>query len=153
MAEKKYVIFKLDNGEYGLDINAVQEIIELKEITKIPQAADLIMGIINLRGKIIPIVDLKKKFYGQPTGIGVNSQAVIVDMAEQAVGIIADDVSEVLSIADELVENTQGFLKQSVNPGVTGMGKLKDRLLIFLDIGQVFSSAERARLLAVNEEA
>ncbi len=151
MAEKKYVIFKLDNGEYGLDIKNVQEIIVLQEITKIPQSVDLIEGILNLRGKIIPIVDLKKKFYGIQTVLNDNNQAIIVNMGEQDVGIIADDVTEVLSINDDAVEVLQGFMKQSTNSGVMGMGKLKDRLVIFLDIAQVFSSLERNQLLTVNE--
>lgn len=147
MAEKQYVIFRLNNEEFGVDIDSVREIVQIQEITKLPQSSQLIEGIINLRGLIIPIVDLKKRFYDVPTEIGENSRIIIIAFDNQVVGVIADEVSEVLRLNEELIAPPPSLVKQiSASCGLKGIGKYEKRLIILLDLSQAFNGDEKELL-------
>ena len=150
MAEKQYVVFRLHTGEYGIDIKDVQEIVAIHDITKVPEAPALIEGVIQVRGRIIPVVDLKKRFYGINEATGEDSRIIIMDMGGQPVGIITDDVWEVPRIKEELIEPPSPILKKSADSGVTGIAKLENRLIIILDIGRVFTMEEKNMLDAEN---
>ncbi len=147
MAEQQFVVFKLQDEEYGLDIQQVNEILLMQEVTKYPQTGDFIEGIINLRGKIIPIIDLKKKFYGMSTEITDNSRIVVVTVGEQLLGLIVDEVSEVIILNDSMIEPTPTIIA-NMNEGVKGIGKLENRLLILLDLNRAFSLSEIRQLEA-----
>jgi len=145
MAEQQFVIFRLHQEEYGIDIQEVNEILLMQEITKYPQADEFIEGIINLRGKIIPIIDIKKRFYGFPTEIGDSTRIIVVSCQGQVFGIIADEVLEVLHLNEKMIEPPPNLMQQN-GGGVKGIGKLENRLVILLDLAQAFTSLEFAQL-------
>jgi len=148
MVEKQYVIFQLHTEEYGIDINYVQEIVLMQEITKIPQASELMEGVIQMRGRIIPVVDLKKRFYGLSNDIEADRRIIIVDIGSQSVGIIADQVWEVLRIREDLIEPPPPLMGNLNSSGVAGIGKLENRLLIILDLAGAFTAEEKSVLEA-----
>ena len=148
MAEKQYIIFQLHTEEYGIDIKYVQEIVLMQDVTKIPQASELIEGVIQLRGRIIPVVDLKKRFYGFSGKTGEGSRIIIVDIDGQPVGIIAEEVWEVLLINENLIEPPPPIIKKSANSGIAGIAKIGNRLLILLDLTSVFTTEEKSLLEA-----
>lgn len=142
MAERQFVVFGLAKEEYGIEISWVKEIVRFQEVTKIPEAPAFVKGIINLRGEVIPIVDLKLRYYRQESEITDNTRIVVMKMGEQTVGIIADEVSEVLSIPEEAIEATPGILMEFNNNGIAGVGKVDNRLLILLKVEQILAKEE-----------
>jgi purine-binding chemotaxis protein CheW len=153
--EIQLVVFVLKQGdtvcEYGVPITQVQEIIPVAKTTKLPQAPDFVEGIINLRGRIIPIIDLKKRFQMSASELTSDTRSVVVEVAGQTVGIIVDQVSEVLRIPLENIEPPPGVVGGINAEYLTGVGKLEDRLLILLDMDRILSEQEQAELVGVGE--
>lgn len=151
--ETQLVVFKLKTGElvceYGVPITKVQEIIPMASPTKLPQVPDFVEGIINLRGKIIPIIDLKKRFGMAASEISSESRSVVVEVDGQTVGIIVDEVSEVLRLAKDSIEPPPSVIGGITAEYLIGVGKIEDRLLILLDMDKVFSESEKEKLFAV----
>ncbi len=139
----KYLTFHLDKEEFGIQVLKVREIMGVQDITVVPQTPDFVRGVINLRGKVIPVVDLRLKFglaekeYTQRTCIIV----VNVEAGELSLlmGIIVDGVSEVLTLAPADIEDTPDFGNGVETPYLLGMAKVKDRVKILLDIDQVLN--------------
>jgi purine-binding chemotaxis protein CheW len=150
MADQQFVIFKLQTEEYGIDIQQVQEIVLMQEITHYPQAGDFIEGIINLRGRVIPVIDLKERFYKIKTAIGDNTRIIVLDTGFQVIGIIVDEVMEVLQLKEEMIDPPPFIVTASGSgDGVKGIGKLDNRLLIILDLARLFSASEKSWLNTV----
>lgn len=144
MTEQQFVIFSLNREEFGLAIDTVREIVQPQKITKLPQSSELIEGIINLRGSIIPVIDLKRRFYGIVTENLETTRIIIVDLGDWAVGIIVDEVLAVLHFNEKEIASLPLFVQQvSVGCGLQGIGKLSDRLVILLDLAQTFSGEEK----------
>lgn len=144
MVEHQFVVFSLSQEEFGLAIDLVREIIQPQKIMKLPQSSELIEGIVCLRGLIIPIVDLKKRFYGVITENLVTTRIIIVDLGGWTVGIMVDDVSEVLRFKEKEVTSLPPFVQRvSAACGLQAIGKLGDRLVLLLDLTQVFSGEEK----------
>jgi purine-binding chemotaxis protein CheW len=147
----KYLIFHLGEEEFGIQVQKVREIMGVQDITQVPQTPPHVKGVINLRGKVIPVVDLRVKFamtakeYTQRTCI-----IVVQVMGERGgimlMGIVVDGVAEVLQVAGTDVEDTPSFGKEVEVPYVMGMAKLKGKVKILLDIEQVMTARELARL-------
>jgi purine-binding chemotaxis protein CheW len=142
MAEQQFVLFKLADGEYGIEVNDVQEIVRFQEITKIPEAQEFIKGILNLRGQVIPVIDLKRRFYLEDSKVTDSTRIVVVKVEERKIGIIADEVSEVLRIADDNIEPTPAFINNFNQSGIKGVAKVEERLLILLDLAKTLSFEE-----------
>ncbi|MFZ5942950.1 MAG: chemotaxis protein CheW [Bacillota bacterium] len=142
MSDKQLVVFSLQNEEYGLEITKVQEIVRFQEITKVPNAPSFIKGLINLRGQVIPVVDLKKRFYGTGSEVLEDTRIIVVKAAAHTIGIIADQVSEVMRVPEDSIEPTPSLINDFNQSGITGVGKLEGRLLILLDLEKTLSSAE-----------
>ena len=143
-ADKKViqlVTFRLGEEEYGVDILKVHEINRMMDITSVPNAPDCIEGVINLRGKVIPVINLRKKFGLPHRQADARSKIVVVDVGKAA-GIIVDSVSEVLRIASDVIEPPPPMTASIGSEYILGVGKLKDRLLILLDIGRLLGAAE-----------
>jgi len=144
------VVFALNNQgticEYGVPIANVQEIITLHEATKVPAAPDFVQGIINLRGQIIPIIDLKKKFGMGKADVNADSRSVVVEVEGQTVGIIVDGVSEVLRLSVDAIEPPPALIGSVSEEFITGVGKYDDRLLILLDMDKILNDEEKADL-------
>jgi len=138
--------FRLANEEYGVDIMRVQEIILPGQITKIPEVPEYICGLINLRGHVIPIVDLRKRFELQATDADEHTRIIVVNLAGKTIGIVVDAVNEVLRINDKQIEPPPSSVA-GINHGyIMGLVKFDDRLLILLNIDEVLSSEEQAAL-------
>jgi purine-binding chemotaxis protein CheW len=142
----KYLIFQLGAEEFGADVLKVREIIKIQEITAVPQTPEFVKGVINLRGKVIPVIDLRMKF-GLPQQEYGDRTCVIVVRARAAgaeipVGVVVDGVVEVLMISADDIEDTPDFGTGAVTPYLLGMARVKGRVRILLDMDQVLSRQE-----------
>ena len=149
MAEQQLVVFGLGKEEFGIDISRVREIVRLQNITAIPRSMDFVEGIVNLRGQIVPIVDLCKRFRVAGANSAEESarRIIVVNMAEQNIGILVDGVSEILRIPDDSIEPTPPIVAGGVAAEfIRGVAKLDDRLIIFLELDKVFSMEEKEAL-------
>lgn len=148
-SEQQLVVFDLATESYGVDIGAVREIIRLQEITNVPRTPEFVEGVINLRGKVIPVVDLRKRF-GLPVGDqSTENRIVVVDIGGQDIGVIVDAVNEVLRIFTDSVEPPSSVITTADSDYLMGIAKVEDRLLILLDLESVLSAEERAVLADV----
>lgn len=135
--ELQLVSFNIGSEEFGVDILKVQEINRMVEITKVPQAPSYVEGVINLRGKVIPIIDLRKRFNLELKEQDKNTRIVVVDIAGSIMGMIVDSVSEVLRLPANTVEPPPDLVTGINSEYINGVAKLEDRLLIFLDLSKV----------------
>ncbi|MFA6448322.1 MAG: chemotaxis protein CheW [bacterium] len=138
----KYLTFTLGDEEYGLGILKVREIIGLMEITRVPRMPDFVRGVINLRGKVIPVVDLRLKFGMAAIENTKETCIIVVDLNEFLMGIVVDQVSEVLNIGDNEIEDTPAFGVSIDTEFIMGMGKAKEKVIILLDIQKVLTTSE-----------
>lgn len=136
------VTFKLENEEFGVDILKVQEINKMMGITKIPNAPYFIEGVINLRGKIIPVVDLRKKLGFQSREYDKSTRIIVIELDGLVLGFIVDSVSEVLRVPANTIEPPPSIVSGIDSEYIEGVGKLDDRLLILLELRKVFVSSE-----------
>ncbi len=142
----KYLVFHLGREEFGIRVLKVREIMGVQDITAVPQTPGHVKGVINLRGKVIPVVDLRLKFglpeveYSQRTCIIVVQ--VQAGAASMLMGIVVDGVAEVLNLVEGDIEDTPDFGQGVATPYLLGMAKIKDKVKILLDIDQVMSSQE-----------
>lgn len=148
--EMQLVVFKLKQQdmvcEYGVSVTTVQEIIPMTPPTKLPQTPDFIEGIINLRGRVIPIIDLKKRFNMGTSDLTAESRSVVVEVGGKTVGIIVDEVSEVMRLPLDNIEPPPAVMGAIASEYITGVGKLDNRLLILLDMDKIFNEGERTEL-------
>jgi purine-binding chemotaxis protein CheW len=137
------VTFKLGSEEFAVDILKVQEINKMMNITKIPNAPAFIEGVINLRGKIIPIVDLRKRLGFKDQDYDKSTRIIVVELDGLVLGFIVDSVSEVLRIPENTIEPPPTMIAGIESEYIEGVGKVDDRLLILLELKKIFSSPER----------
>ncbi len=141
--EYQLVSFKLEDEEYAVDILSVHEIIRIAEITKLPNAPGYVEGVINLRGKVIPVIDLRKKFGLQDIDTDESLKRIIITDANGImIGMIVDSVSEVLRISADTVEPPPPITKGMNSEYIKGVGKLNDRLIILLDWNKLIKEEE-----------
>ena len=148
--EQQLVVFDLSSEAYGVDIGAVREIIRLQDITKVPRTPEFVEGVINLRGKVIPVVDLRKRFGLPAEEESKENRIVVVDIGAQDIGVIVDAVTEVLRIATESVEPPASVITTADSEYLLGIAKLDSRLIILLDLEQVLTQAEHNSLLEID---
>lgn len=140
--ERQLVIFQLAREIYGLDINWVREIITLREITRVPGAPDFVEGVINLRGHVIPVIDLRKRFGLEVSVDPRRTRIVVVDVPPHTLGLVVDAVTEVLRIAESVVEPAGNILAGIDIAFISGVAKLERRLIILLDLQRLLQAAE-----------
>lgn len=131
--------FRLGEEEYAIEISTVQEINRMTEITKVPNSPPYIEGVLNLRGKIIPAVNLRKKFGLSEKNFDRHTRIMVVDMMDTMVGLIVDEVSEILRILAETLEPATAMTTGANSKYIKGIGKINDRLIILLDIDKLFT--------------
>ncbi|QQS38224.1 MAG: chemotaxis protein CheW [Ignavibacteriales bacterium] len=136
------VSFNLDEEEYGVDILSVREINKMMSITKIPNSPVYVEGVINLRGRIIPVVNLRSKMELTKKENDKHTRIIVVDINNKTIGFIVDRVSEVLRVPRTLMETPPEIVTDTQSKFITAVGKLEDRLLILLDLNKVFSADE-----------
>jgi purine-binding chemotaxis protein CheW len=149
--ELQVVGFRIGEETFGVRISTVREIVRVPEITAVPNAPDYIEGVINLRGKIIPVMDLRKRFGIKNVEPNKKNRILVVELENKVVGLIVNSASEVLKIPPSDIEMPNTMFQEGELSYVTGVGKLKGRLVILLDIGKLFQRGELRRLEQVGE--
>jgi purine-binding chemotaxis protein CheW len=148
--EGKYLTFTLASEDYGIGILKIKEIIGMMPITSVPQTPSFVKGVVNLRGKVIPVVDLRLKFGIPAIDYTERTCIIVVEISGQSgaikIGIVVDAVSEVLNIKGEDIENTPAFGSRVNTDYILGMTKMGDRVKILLDIDKVLSTQDLAAL-------
>ena len=140
--EGKYLTFVLGSEEYGIEIIKVREIIGIMDITTVPQTPDYMKGVINLRGKVIPIIDLRLKFSMQEEEHTQETCVIVVEVNNTQIGIVVDSVSEVQDINGSEIEEPPD-LGQGIDTNfIIGMGKVKEKIIILLDIEKVLTTED-----------
>lgn len=138
--ELQLVSFEVANEEFAVDILMVQEINRMMELTRVPQSPPEVEGVINLRGRIIPVVDLRKRFGMDVTEHSEASRIIVVEVGGRVIGFIVDCVHEVLRISSAIVEPPPDMICSIDSDFISGVGKLDDRLLILLDLDRLFGT-------------
>lgn len=144
--EGKYLTFTMAEKDYGMGILKIKEIIGMQDITPVPRTPDFVKGVINLRGKVIPVVDLRLRFSMEATEYNERTCIIVVEVAGKTgmvqIGIVVDSVSEVMNIKNEDIEDTPTFGTKLDTDYILGMAKMEGGVKILLDIDSVLSSEE-----------
>lgn len=138
--------FRIGKETFGVPINLVHEIVRLPEITAVPDAPDYIEGVINLRGKIVSIVDLRKRFGETRIEANRKNRILVAEIDRKMVGLIVDAASEVIRLAETEIEAPPEIFQESEVKYVTGMGKFRGRLVILIDLTKILQKGELRRL-------
>jgi purine-binding chemotaxis protein CheW len=137
------VVAELAKEEYGIPLMQVQEIIQPPEITRIPHMPEFVEGAINLRGKILPLVDLRKRFRLEKKEMADAARVIVVDIEGFSVGLVADAVADVIRLAPEAVDTILPVRARIDNEFISGIGKLDKRIIILLNIAHIFGGFEK----------
>ncbi|NMC11679.1 MAG: chemotaxis protein CheW [Chloroflexi bacterium] len=148
--EHQLVVFELANEHYGVDIAMVEGIIKMQQITAVPHAPSYVEGVTNLRGAVLPVIDLRKRFNLPPEDTTKNSRIIHIAIDNVKVGMIVDAVSEVLRVPEEAIEPTPPIVTTVDSAFITGIAKIDNRLVILLDLGKVLSINEQEKLMALS---
>ncbi len=145
----KYLTFNLGGEFYGLEIMKVQEIIKIINVTSVPRTPEFVRGVVNLRGKVIPVIDLRLKFKIEAQKDTEKTCIIVVQVkgkeeTETIIGIIVDEVSEVLEISEQEIEPTPSFGAAIDTGFILGMGKVGEKVMSMLDIDKILSTEEIA---------
>jgi len=140
--EDKFLTFVLGNEEYGIEIRYVTEIIGIQNITLVPDMPEYVKGVINLRGKVIPVMDVRMRFHMQDRKYDDRTCIIVININEQSVGLIVDQVSEVLDIPKTEIEPPPKVKKDSSSLFVQGMGKVGDQVKIILNADKLLYGVE-----------
>lgn len=147
------VSFVIDREEFGVEILRVQEIIRLVDITRVPHAPAFVEGVINLRGKIVPVIDLRKRFRLATREADQDTRIIVLELVDRVVGFMVDSVREVIRVDRRLIEPPPDLAIGIDAHYITGVAKLDDRLLIILDLDEVLTADEEQALASVRSAA
>lgn len=152
----KYLTFQLGTEIFGIEILKVQEILGILPVTKVPRTPDFVRGVINLRGKVIPVLDLRSKFDLPRQEDGKRTCIIVAqiesDNGMMIMGVIVDEVSEVLNIQPDQIENAPHFGEGIHTDFILGMGKVGQKVVMLLDVDKVLSATELKTLETVNSK-
>ena len=146
LIEKQYVVFMLGKEEYGIDIMNVREIVPHQDSIKIPNAPNFISGIINYRGTVIPIIDLKKRFNLTDSQVDGNTRIIVINLDEKQIGFIVDEASQTVRLQDKEIDPTPDIVAGVDRKYITGVGKLESRLIILIDLEKVLTEEEKKEI-------
>lgn len=143
MAENQYVVFKLGKSEFGIDIMNVKEISAYEESTSIPNSPEFIEGVLNYRGNVIPIINLKERLHLGEVEVSKDTRIIVVTMEDKEVGFIVDEASQTLRMPENKIDPAPIFTGGVDRKYITGVGKLDDkRLLIIIDLMKILNESE-----------
>ena len=148
---KQFVTFEVDTEEYGLEILRVQEVVRLPKLTKLPRAPHFIKGVIDLRGDVIPIIDLREKFGLTGHDYKENTRTIIVEVKEKKIGMIVDNVSQVVRVADSNIAPPPPSIGGVSNNLISGVIRMDDRLIILMNVENVLSTEEIVQLDKIDQ--
>ena len=141
---REFLVFSLGEEEYAIDILKVQEIRGYENVTRIANAPDFIKGVTNLRGVIVPIVDLRIKFHLDKVDYGGQTVVIVVNVGSRIVGIVVDSVSDVMTLNPDQIKPAPEFGVTLSSDFLSGLGSLEDRMLVIVDIDKLLTSEEMA---------
>ena len=144
------LIFKAGGREYGVDIREVSRVIRMREIVSVPEAADFIKGVLPLKGKVVPIIDLEKKMGLEPAGTGRRGRIIVSRVNSHFVGVVVDSVVEVISEAAGQISPPDELLKDAAY--LSGVLRINKRLVLLVDLGRLLSPEERSGIQAVESK-
>jgi purine-binding chemotaxis protein CheW len=144
--ENQIVVFELGAEHFGVSIASVESIIKLQSITKMPQAPSFVEGVTNLRGKVLPVLDLRARFGLAKQEPTKSSRIIVISVDKNEIGMVVDGVSEVLTIQNDAVEPAPAITTTLDSTFITGIAKIGQRLVILLDLGKVLSLDEQGSL-------
>lgn len=148
---REFLVFSLGEEEYAVDILKVQEIRGYENVTRIANAPDFIKGVTNLRGVIVPIVDLRIKFHLDKVEYGGQTVVIVVNVEDRIVGIVVDGVSDVMTLSPDQIKPAPEFGVTLSSDFLSGLGSLEDRMLVLVDIDKLLTSDEMALVEHVSE--
>ncbi len=151
--ELQVVGFRIGRETFGVPISLVREIVRVPAITSVPNAPEYIEGVINLRGRIIPVVDLRKRFHEKVGEPSKKNRIVVVELESRLIGLMVNSASEVLRIPPSEIEAPHDVFQEGELNYITGVGKLRGRLIILLDLSKILQRGELRRLDDVAESA
>ena len=146
-SEKQLVIFNLAAEAYAVDIGTVREIIRMLEITKVPRTAKCVQGVINLQGRVIPVVDLRNLFGLSKEDATKDTRILVVDISGQDIGVVVDAVNEVLRVPSNTVEPPSSLITTNDSDFLTGIVKTENRLIIFLDLERTLADINTSAIV------
>jgi purine-binding chemotaxis protein CheW len=149
MAERQLVVFRLANEEFGVEITKVREIIKPRHITRLPHVSDYIEGVTNLRGVVIPVISLRKRFGVEAQEDTQDTRIIILEVNENQVGFIVDAVTETLRLPESQIDPPPSMIAGLKSQYLAGVGKYEDRLLILLEVDKILTSEEKIELQAL----
>ncbi|MCK9524706.1 MAG: chemotaxis protein CheW [Limnochordia bacterium] len=152
MKEKQLVAFRLHNEEFGVEITDVREIVKVGHITRLPHVADYIEGVTNLRGEVIPVISLRKRFGLEAQENTQDSRIIMLEVNGSMVGFIVDSVTETLRLSEDAIEPPPSNIAGLKAHYLAGVGKLQDRLLILLEVDKILTSEEHIQLQTMSDE-
>ncbi len=136
------VTFRIGDEEFGVDILSVREINRMMDITRVPKAPFFVEGVVNLRGKVIPVINLRRRFEMPERDVDKETRIIVVEVKTKTIGFIVDSVSEVLRIPSDTVEPPPPFCADVDAEYINGVGKLDEKLLIMIDLEKLFATAD-----------
>ncbi|QTN00591.1 chemotaxis protein CheW [Sediminibacillus dalangtanensis] len=148
----KTIIFQLKQQQYGVDIQQVRSIERLVDVTEVPNTSDFIKGIINLRGQVIPIIDLKERLNLGKQDYSEETRVLIIEIEGVTAGLIVDEAKDVIDIDPEIIDPTPSMAGGVHSEFLRGVAKLEDRLLIMLDFASIFDTREIEEVKEINED-
>jgi len=148
-ATRQYITFSINDELYGIDVRRAQEVMSLPKITKVPNTMPFMKGVIDLRGKIIPLIDMRIKFKIEEKSYDQKTVIIIIIVMKVLCGIIVDSVSDVANMSLNDVQHTPHFASEIEKDSVFGIGKLGEKLMIVLDVDKLLTGEE---LLMINEQ-
>ncbi len=151
VVDSKLIIFRIEDEEYVLSIESVGSIEKVESITRVPGTADFVKGVINLRGIITPVIDLKQKFHQMDTEITEQSRIIIVHIDDMTVGLIVDEANNVIDINSNLIEDTPEVINSQNMEYISGVINLNQRLLVLLDIKKILEEQALSVLQQMEE--
>lgn len=136
------IVFSVGNEEYGLEIEKIQEVIRLKTIKKLPRTPEFILGVMNLRGKIIPIVGLREKFNLDPIEQNEFTRIIVVNQNQKLIGMVVDEVNRVVNVPVENIEGNPDMVNDKTRSLVRGVAKLEDAVIILVELDYLLYALE-----------
>ncbi|MCT4661788.1 MAG: chemotaxis protein CheW [Tissierellales bacterium] len=146
MSERQFVVFRLESEEYAIDIMNVKEIGPYELTTKVPNSPDFITGVVNYRGEVIPIIDLKKKFMLEESHQEDEKRVIVIGLDGKQIGFVVDEASETIIFEESEVDPPPEIIIDKTRKYITGVGKKENRLIIIIDLSKVLSKEEQNKV-------
>jgi purine-binding chemotaxis protein CheW len=150
---EQIISFNVGKEEYGVEIQTVKEVIRLREITRLPKAPTFVKGVINLRGDVIPIIDLREKFSLEEEDYTEKTRVIVVEVEGKSIGMVVDSVSHVARLAEDQIEPPPSLVGGLSGEYIRGVGKLGERLIVLLNIDRILSTEEKIELKNLEKDA